>query len=217
MDWIKYVLQGFVFGIAWVAPIGACNLFVINTSINNKDIKYILKTVSVIVFFDIPLVLACFIGVGIVFDVLPALKIIMLFIGSVIIIFMGIRLMLTKDEVANNKNSEKLSFVKTVFVCFSLTWLNPQALIEGTMLFGGIRASLPQYYANIFIISVCISFVFWFNIFALTVNRIGNKIKRAIKYINKICGVVLSFYGIKMGYEFIKEIMSLHGASSAVP
>jgi L-lysine exporter family protein LysE/ArgO len=97
MDWIKYILQGFMFGIAYVAPIGAQNLFVINTAINSKDIKYLLKVVLVVIFFDISLALACFIGIGIIFDILPILKIIILFIGFVIISFMGIRLLLNKN------------------------------------------------------------------------------------------------------------------------
>jgi L-lysine exporter family protein LysE/ArgO len=73
MNRLAYILKGFIFGIAYVAPIGAQNLFVINISTNN-DIKYILKSVLIIVFFDISLALACFIGVGIIFDIIPVLK-----------------------------------------------------------------------------------------------------------------------------------------------
>jgi L-lysine exporter family protein LysE/ArgO len=55
-----YILQGFVFGIAYVAPSGAQNLFVINIATKN-DIKYILKSTVIIIFFDISLALAYFI------------------------------------------------------------------------------------------------------------------------------------------------------------
>jgi arginine exporter protein ArgO len=57
------LLQGFIFGIAYVAPIGIQNLFVINTATNN-DYKYVLKVTFAVIFFDISLALACFIGVG---------------------------------------------------------------------------------------------------------------------------------------------------------
>jgi L-lysine exporter family protein LysE/ArgO len=209
MDWIKYILQGFMFGIVYVAPIGAQNLFVINTAINSNDIKYLLKVVLAVIFFDISLALACFIGIGIIFDILPILKIIILFIGFVIIIFMGTRLILNKNKFEYKNNIEKLSLQKIFILSFSVAWLNPQAVIDGTMLFGGMRASLPTNYANIFITGVCLASAFWFNILAILSYKIIDKFKKIVKYINKICGIVLIFYGLKLGYEFIKNIIEI--------
>jgi L-lysine exporter family protein LysE/ArgO len=46
---LNILLHGFVFGIAYVAPIGAQNLFVINAAANN-NYKYILKLTAIVIF-----------------------------------------------------------------------------------------------------------------------------------------------------------------------
>jgi L-lysine exporter family protein LysE/ArgO len=206
MNGLAYILQGFIFGIAYVAPIGAQNLFVINISANN-DIKYILKSVFIIVFFDISLALACFIGVGIIFDIIPVLKNILLCIGCLVITFMGIRLIINKNEIKYNEQNKQLSLFKIIGLSFSVAWLNPQAIIDGTMLFGGIRSSLLENSANLFITGVCIASMLWFTALAIITNKILDKFKRIIKYINKICGMILIIYGIKLGIIFIKNIL----------
>ncbi|GHV83232.1 hypothetical protein AGMMS50212_05720 [Spirochaetia bacterium] len=124
MNWLVYILQGFIFGIAYVAPIGAQNIFIINISTNN-DIKYILKSVFVVIFFDISLALACFIGVGIIFDIIPFFKNILLCIGCLVITFMGIRLIINKKEIEYKEQNGQLPLLKIIGLSFSVAWLNP--------------------------------------------------------------------------------------------
>jgi len=205
MNGLRYFLQGFVFGIAYVAPIGAQNLFVINISSNN-DIKYILKSVFVVIFFDISLALACFIGVGIIFDIIPIFKNIMLCVGCLVITFMGIRLIMNRIEVQYNKQNEQLSLLKIIGLSFSVAWLNPQAIIDGTILFGGMRSSLPMNSANIFMTGVCMASMLWFTVLAIITHKILDRFKRSIKYINIICGIILIIYGIRLGYLFINNL-----------
>lgn len=52
-------LQGLTMGLAYVAPIGLQNLFVINTALTQKRSRVYL-TALIIIFFDITLGLACF-------------------------------------------------------------------------------------------------------------------------------------------------------------
>lgn len=52
-------LQGLTMGLAYVAPIGMQNLFVINSALTNKR-KRALLTALIVIFFDITLSLACF-------------------------------------------------------------------------------------------------------------------------------------------------------------
>ena len=56
-------LQGLTMGLAYVAPIGMQNLFVINSALTNKR-KRALLTALIVIFFDITLSLACFFGIG---------------------------------------------------------------------------------------------------------------------------------------------------------
>jgi L-lysine exporter family protein LysE/ArgO len=206
MNGWAYVLQGFIFGIAYVAPIGAQNLFVINISTNN-DIKYILKSVFVVIFFDISLALACFIGAGIIFDIIPVLKNILLCVGCFVITFMGIRLIINKKEIEYEKQNEQLSLLKIIGLSFSVAWLNPQAIIDGTMLFGGMRSSLPVNSANMFMAGVCTASMSWFSVLAIITHKILDKFKKIIRYINILCGIILIIYGIRLGFIFIKNIL----------
>ena len=56
-------LQGLTMGLAYVAPIGLQNLFVINSALTHTR-KCALLTALIVIFFDVTLALACFFGVG---------------------------------------------------------------------------------------------------------------------------------------------------------
>lgn len=81
-------LRGLMMGLAYVAPIGTQNLFVINTAVTQPKKKAFL-TALIITFFDISLSLACFFGVGALMEALPWLRKGVLAIGSLIVIWMG--------------------------------------------------------------------------------------------------------------------------------
>jgi L-lysine exporter family protein LysE/ArgO len=120
---------------------------------------------------------------------------------------MGIRLIINKKEIKYSEQNEQLSFLKIIGLSFSVAWLNPQAIIDGTMLFGGMRSSLPENSANLFITGVCTASMVWFTALAVITNKILDKFKRIIKYINKICGIILIIYGIRLGIIFIRNIL----------
>ena len=55
--------QGLAIGLAYVAPIGMQNLFVINTALTQPRRRALL-TALIVIFFDITLALFCFFGIG---------------------------------------------------------------------------------------------------------------------------------------------------------
>lgn len=63
-------LQGLSLGLAYVAPIGMQNLFVIISTLSHS-LKQALAVALVVVFWDISLGLACFLGAGALMDALP--------------------------------------------------------------------------------------------------------------------------------------------------
>ena len=203
---VNVLLQGFIFGIAYVAPIGAQNLFVINTAVNN-NYKYILKVTFIVIFFDISLALACFIGIGIIFEFIPFLKLIILGIGCIIITYMGICLIVKRERISVERK-EHLDIKQIIISSFTVAWLNPQAIIDGTILFGSLRSTLPENTAYLFITGVCFASIIWFNVIALITHKIIDKFKNTIKYVNIICGVILIFFGIKLGYSFIMILLN---------
>ena len=81
---MKYFLQGLTMGLAYVAPIGLQNLFVINSALTHTR-KRALLTALIVIFFDVTLALACFFGVAAVMQRYEWLQMIILLLGSLIV------------------------------------------------------------------------------------------------------------------------------------
>jgi L-lysine exporter family protein LysE/ArgO len=119
---------------------------------------------------------------------------------------MGIRLLIKKEQIKMDAN-EQLNFRQIVISSFAVAWLNPQAILDGTIIFGSLRSALPEGREYLFILGVCLASITWFNSLALVTHKIMDKIKSIMKYVNKICGIILVFFGIKLGYSFILIIL----------
>ena len=127
-------LQGLTMGLAYVAPIGLQNLFVINTALTQKRSRVFL-TALIVIFFDITLGLACFLGVGALMQALPWLQKVILAVGSLIVVWIGIGLLRSKATMDTSTNVN-LPIWKVITSACVVTWFNPQAIIDGTMMLG---------------------------------------------------------------------------------
>ena len=78
-------LQGLTMGLAYVAPIGVQNLFVIHAALNQPR-RRAWRRPWWWCFFDVSLALACFFGVGAVMEAFPAVGMVVLLVGSVIVL-----------------------------------------------------------------------------------------------------------------------------------
>ena len=207
---MNYLLQGLLLGLAYVAPIGMQNLFVMNIAIRG-DFYKALQVAWTTVFFDILLALSCFFGIGLLIEQNTWLHAGFLLIGAVVVIFIGGRLMLAAANTAlNSDNStQSISFGALAAACFTSTWLNPQAIIDGSLLLGGFNASLPPEMSGYFITGVCLASFTWFSSLAMVTHffhaRMNNQL---IMWINRICGAVIIFYGLKLGYSFMQFLFS---------
>lgn len=202
---VKYLLQGLLFGLAYVAPIGTQNLYVINTAMR-KSKKRAYQVAFLTIFFDISLAISCFFGIGFLLNVVPVLKGIILIVGSIVIIYMGVGLLRTFSQISLKENIVD-SLIKVIGACFAVTWLNPQAIIDGSLLLGGFRAVLPQAMSKYFIIGVCAASFLWFNTLVTVTYIFRNKLNSVVKWINVICGLILIFYGLKLGYSFFSMLL----------
>lgn len=90
-------LQGLSMGLAYVAPIGMQNLFVINAALTQPR-RRLIPIMLIIVFFDVSLSLACFFGIGALMEALPWLRRIVLAAGSVVVIWIGAGLLRARPE-----------------------------------------------------------------------------------------------------------------------
>lgn len=204
---IHYFFQGLLLGLAYVAPIGIQNLYLINTAVRETRRKA-LAAACAIIFFDISLALACFLGVGILIETFPVIKGTILLSGSILVIYIGFNLIWSRQEIANDDVSLKTnSFFKVIWTSFTITWFNPQALIDGSLLLGGFYTSLPQGMSDYFILGMCTASCTWFLSLAIIISLFRSKFNSTVtRWINIVCGVIIVFYGIKLGYSFIQLV-----------
>ncbi len=194
---LSIYFQGLSLGLAYVAPIGMQNLFVINTAMSQK-LKRTIATALIIIFWDIPLGLACFLGAGALMEALPWLQKIILGAGGLLVIYIGIGLIRSKADLSGGKDVNQPLW-KIVGSAFAVTWLNPQALIDGTLMLGAFRASLPTGGDPYFITGFASASFLWFNCLAIVVHLLGSKINsHVLTWLNRICGVIIVLYGIKL-------------------
>ena len=196
-------LQGLTMGLAYVAPIGLQNLFVINSALTQKRSRVYL-TALIVIFFDITLGLACFLGVGALMQALPWLQKVVLGIGSLIVIWIGIGLLRSKASMEGGRDVN-VPIWKVISSACVVTWFNPQAIIDGTMMLGAFRATLPAGSDAFFICGFASASVLWFlgisTIISLFSARFTDKI---LNIINKVCGVIIIFYGCKLVWSFLQ-------------
>lgn len=204
---MQFFLQGLTIGLAYVAPIGLQNLFVINSALTNTR-KRALLTALIVIFFDITLSLTCFFGIGAIMQKFEWLQLIILCIGSLIVIYIGIGLLRSKASDLDQK-SENMSIKKTISSACVVTWFNPQAIIDGTMLLGAFHVTLAAGQSMPFISGVISASCLWFTGVTLLISIFSNRFSpKVIRRINIICGFIIIGYGVKLFGSFIRMLQT---------
>lgn len=200
---MEIYLQGLTMGLAYVAPIGLQNLFVINTALTQPR-RRVYATALIVIFFDVTLGLACFFGIGAIMSASPVLEMIVLAVGSLIVLWIGLGLVRSKEESLDNGRDVNIPILKVVTTACVVTWFNPQALIDGSMMLGAFKATLPSGTDFFFVGGFASASVLWFlgisTIISLFSARFTPKMLRVI---NIVCGAVVIFYGLKLLWNFI--------------
>ncbi len=198
-------MQGLIMGLAYSAPIGMQNLFVINTALAGPRRRAVL-TAAAVICFDVTLILSCFFGAGAIMEQFCWLRMGVLLAGSLIVIWLGAGLLRDKGSTAQTEGMEPLPVWKVVSTACVVTWFNPQALIDGTLMLGAFKAALPPSGAASFITGAACASALWFTGLSLTVSilrsRISGKVLRAI---NLACGLVMIVYGVRLFGSFLRE------------
>lgn len=199
---MEFLLQGLVLGFGYVAPIGMQNLYVINSALREERLKAY-RVAFTTIFFDISLALACFFGIGLLLDKVPFLKNAMIIVGSIVVIYIGYGIIKSSPDITKEVKLEK-DYFKIVRDTFTVTWLNPQAIIDGSLLLGGYNAYVPEEYKIYFILGFCMASFLWFTSLTTIMSLFKAKINnRVIKWINIICGAIIIFFGIKLAISLI--------------
>jgi L-lysine exporter family protein LysE/ArgO len=199
---------GLSMGLAYAAPIGLQNLFVINSAISHP-FKRALLSALIVVFFDISLAMACFFGIGLLIQQISWLEMFILFAGSLIVIWIGLNLLRSRPEL-KTASAGPFSLWRVITTAWVVTWFNPQAIIDGTMMLGAFRAALPGAEGYLFICGVAAASLLWFTGITYFISFFRNKLtNRVLRIINLICGAVVLFYGGKLFITFIQQVQQL--------
>lgn len=198
-----YFFQGLTMGLAYVAPIGLQNLFVINSALTHTRRRALL-TAWIVIFFDVTLALACFFGIGAVMERYQWLQMVILCVGSLIVIYIGIGLLRAKAEEID-RSQTTASIRKTISSACVVTWFNPQAIIDGTMMLGAFHVTLPAQQSIPFISGVGIASCLWFTSITLAISLFSDRFNaKTLRMINVVCGIIIIFYGCKLMWNFIQ-------------
>ncbi len=201
-----FFLQGLTMGLAYVAPIGMQNMFVINTALTQSRRRAYL-TAFIIIFFDITLALACYFGIGAILESSEMIEMVVLLVGSIVVIWIGLSLLRDKGELKETESVD-MPLLKVITSACVVTWFNPQAIIDGSLFIGATRATLPEGVDAQFILGFMAASAFWFTGLTTMITLFSTKITpKILRIINIICGVIIVFYGLKLGYSFIQKFL----------
>lgn len=207
---MTFFVEGLLLGLAYAMPLGPQNIFVINSAVQ-EGIPKSYRTFFIVSMFDVTLAIACLLGLGYLIDQLPVIKYFLLTGGGAFLVYLGIKLATDKNTPQKILDSTKtFSFFNVLKYCFILTWFNPQAIIDGSLMFGGIRASMPADGLNLFIFGLVVGSPLWFFAITSLAGSVRSKITpKVFMIINKTCGIFLTLYGAKLIYELIKLLGEL--------
>lgn len=201
---MDFYLQGLALGLAYVAPIGMQNLFVINSALTQTRLRA-LVTALIVIFVDVTLALACFFGIGLVMQKYPPVQLGILLLGGLEVVYIGVSLL--KSSVRQIGGAQQMPLGKTVWAACVVTWFNAQAVIDGTMLLGAFKASMTEAQSLHFLFGVLSASCLWFVTLAMVVSLAGSLVTpRVLGVINKICGAVIAVYGLRLLWHFAEII-----------
>jgi len=184
-------------GFAYVAPIGMQNMYIINSSLNYSK-KELLITVFLTIINDISLAMFCFLGIGQLITKSSFLSSYISYLGFIAIVIVSYNIWNTKPKATDsNTTIQKSKLVATPFI---IAWLNPQAILDGSIILGSMYSSFStSFNRSLFIIGFSLSSIIWFSLLSIFVffskNLINDKTQNIL---NKASAIILLYFGLNL-------------------
>ena len=200
-------LQGLLIGLAFVAPIGMQNIYVFNNGLSYKLSRALLYTFFVWI-FDALFCFAAFYGIGALISKNHFVKIVIMILGGALTVYIGYGIIRSANQRAITSEDNKISVKQVILQAIVVSWANPQALIDGTMMLGASRGTLTTAESIFFIIGVITSSFIWdmgmTSAFNILRHRMPGKILTGI---NLVSGLIVFGYGIFLIVNGIQQVM----------
>jgi L-lysine exporter family protein LysE/ArgO len=202
------VLKGMMIGFAFIAPIGMQNLYVFNNAMNHK-LRRALLYVAFVWVADASFSLSAFFGMGALIATTDWLKLVVMLVGSLLVMWIGFGILRSANSIQLNQTANQLTPRKALVTAFIVSWANPQALVDGSLMLGALRGTLSHAQVWPFIIGVLIASAIWFNGITITMNILKERLpKRALVWVNIISALIVMFYGAYLLYEAVVMIVN---------
>lgn len=182
------------------------NLYIINTALV-QPLPRILLTITIIGLFDMTLSTAAFYGIGALLEAWPFFKLIILIAGGILVAYMGYKIVKTTPSL--KKVDTNIPIKNILLMALLVTWGNPKAVIDASMMLGAFRANIPSESIYHFFFGFLAMTPIWFGFLAGIIYLLAKKIKIShLVWINRACGSILIIYGIKLVYDGIIMMIS---------
>ena len=179
-------LQGLAIGLAYVAPIGMQNLFVINAALTQSRRRLA--------------------GIGALVERFSLLRTVVLAAGGLVVSWIGVGLIRERPAMDRSVDMD-IPLSRIAAKAFVVTWLNPQALIDGTLLFGSFRVGHPGADSTLLVLGSATASCLWFSGVTLVISLFSARFNdRVLRLINIVCGSVILVYGLRLILQFVRTI-----------
>lgn len=199
-------LRGILVGFAFVAPIGMQNIYMFNNALSNKMSKALLYN-FLVWFCDALFSFAAFYGIGALISANEIVKIIVMLVGGALTSYIGFNIIRSAKQTSIGSDSKKQTLKQALMTALIVSWGNPQAMIDGTMMLGASRATLTFEQSILFITGVVTASFIWDHGITIGFNLLRDKLpKKFLLAINLISGIIVAIYGLYLILTGITEI-----------
>ena len=199
-------LRGILVGFAFVAPLGMQNIYMFNNALSNKMSKALLYN-FLVWFCDALFSFAAFYGIGALISANEIVKIIVMIIGGALTSYIGFNIIRSAKQTAIGSDRKKQTLKQALMTALIVSWGNPQAMIDGTMMLGASRATLTFEQSILFITGVVTASFIWDHGITIGFNLLRDKLpKKFLLAINLISGIIVAVYGLYLILTGITEI-----------
>lgn len=203
---LRDLLTRYLVGFAFVAPIGMQNIYMFNNALSNKMSKALLYN-FLVWFCDALFSFAAFYGIGALISANEIVKIIVMIIGGALTSYIGFNIIRSAKQTAIGSDSKKQTLKQALMTALIVSWGNPQAMIDGTMMLGASRATLTFEQSILFITGVVTASFIWDHGITIGFNLLRDKLpKKFLLAINLISGIIVAIYGLYLILTGITEI-----------
>lgn len=196
---LQFIIRGIFVGLMVSIPLGPIGVLIIQKTIHKGRLSGFVSGFGAAVADTFYATVASF-GLGFVINFIKAQEFYLQLIGSIFLVFLGMRIFLTNPvKQLRARNPRKKGLLGDFLSIFFLTVSNPIAVFVFIAVFAGtsVFGSSPTLRVELFIIlGVLIGGVLWWYTLSTIISAFRSKFRlKQLFWINKTSGIIIAFLG----------------------